>query len=282
MQFHNPSSEIYVPDHAPAEEALSRTTHLAIGAHQDDIEIMAYHGILECFGKADRHFTSVTVTHGAGSPRTGLYMDYTDEEMRTVRRREQRKAAFVGEYSAHIFLDHASAATKDKNDRRVVEDLTQLIQAASPEVIYTHNLADKHATHVATALRVIEAVRRLPPEARPRRLYGCEVWRALDWLNDDDKIVLNVEGHENLAASLVGVFDSQICGGKRYDLAAMGRRHANATFFTSHGVDTASAVTYAMDLTPLVDGEKIDVGAYVRGFIERFERDVVAKIANLG
>jgi LmbE family N-acetylglucosaminyl deacetylase len=282
MQFHNPSSEIYVPDNAPVEEALSRTTHLAIGAHQDDIEIMAYHGILECFGKADRHFTSVTVTNGAGSPRSGLYKDYTDEEMRTVRRLEQRKAALVGEYSAHIFLDHASAVIKDKSDRRVVEDLTQLIQAASPEVIYTHNLADKHATHVATALRVIEAIRRLPPEARPRRLYGCEVWRALDWLNDDDKVVLDVEGHENLAASLVGVFDSQICGGKRYDLAAMGRRHANATFFTSHGVDTSSAVTYAMDLTPLVDGEKIDVGAYVRGFIERFEKDVMEKIANLG
>src|ERR1035437_242310 len=102
MQFHNPLSEIYVPDEAPVEEALSRTTHLAIGAHQDDIEIMAYHGILECFGKADRHFTSVTVTNGAGSPRTGLYKDYTDEQMRKVRRQEQRKAASVGEYSAHV------------------------------------------------------------------------------------------------------------------------------------------------------------------------------------
>ncbi len=282
MQFHNPSSEIYVPDQAPAEEALSRTTHLGIGAHQDDIEIMAYHGILECFGKADRHFTSVTVTNGAGSPRTGLCKDYTDERMQTVRRQEQKKAAFVGEYSAHVFLDHSSAVTKDKSDHRVAQDLMQLIQAASPEVIYTHNLADKHATHVATALRVFEAVRRLPPGTRPRRLYGCEVWRGLDWLNNEDKVVFNVQGHENLAASLLGVFDSQISGGKRYDLAALGRRNANATFFNSHDVDASSSVIFAMDLTPLITGEKIDVGGYVQGFIERFEREVMAKITTLG
>ena len=31
--------------------AVAKTTHMAIGAHQDDIEIMAYHGVLECFGR---------------------------------------------------------------------------------------------------------------------------------------------------------------------------------------------------------------------------------------
>jgi LmbE family N-acetylglucosaminyl deacetylase len=282
LRFHNPSSEIYVPDHAPVEQALSRTTHLAIGAHQDDIEIMAYHGILECFGKADRHFTSVSVTNGAGSPRSDLYKDYTDEEMRKVRRHEQRKAALVGEYSAHVFLDYSSAETKDKRDGRVVDDLKQLIQAASPAIVYTHNLADKHDTHVATALRVIEALRGLPREARPGRLYGCEVWRALDWLNDNDKVVFNVDGRENLAASLVGVFDSQISGGKRYDLAAMGRRRANATFFASHNIDASSSVIYGMDLTPLINDETIDVCAFVHGFIERFEGAVKASLANMG
>ena len=281
VQFHNPAAEIFVPDNVPAEEAISRTTHLAIGAHQDDIEIMAYHGILECFGKVDQHFTSITVTNGAGSPRTGLYKDYTDEQMRKVRRQEQRKAASVGEYSAHVFLDHSSAGTKDKSNRHIVNDLAQLITAASPQVIYTHNLADKHDTHVATALRVIAAVRGLPPEARPQRLYGCEVWRGLDWLNNDDKVIFNVEGHENLAASLVGVFDFQIAGGKRYDLATSGRRRANATFLTSHSVDAASLVIYGMDLTPLIEDVSLDVSAFVRGFIERLARDVGAGIANL-
>ena len=54
MELHNPASEIHVPDGSPVDVALSRTTHLSIGAHQDDLEIMAFHGILECFGKRDR------------------------------------------------------------------------------------------------------------------------------------------------------------------------------------------------------------------------------------
>ncbi len=281
MQFHNPSSEIYVPDQSAAEPALARTTHLAIGAHQDDIEFMAYHGILECFGRTDRHFTSVTVTNGSGSPRSGSYQNYTDEEMQKVRRQEQRKAAFIGEYSAHVFLDYPSAAAKDHHNGPVVEDIEQLVAATRPEVVYTHNLADKHDTHVATTLRVIDALRMLPPETRPKKLYGCEVWRALDWLNDDDKVVFNVEGRENIAVALTGVFDSQISGGKRYDLATIGRRHANATFFASHGVDASSSVIYAMDLTPLIDDVTLNVSSYVRSFIERFENEVAARIAKL-
>ena len=282
MRFHNPSSEIYVPDDVAIEKALSRTTHMGIGAHQDDIEIMAYHGILECFGKTDRHFTSVSVTNGAGRPRDDLYKDYTDEAMQRVRRQEQKKAAFVGEYSAHIFLDYPSAVTKDKNNRRVTEDLKQIINLARPEVIYTHNPADKHDTHVATVLRVIEAIRSLPPEGRPRHLYGCEVWRALDWLGDKDKVVFDVEGHENLALALLGVFDSQICGGKRYDLATMGRRRANATYFASHGVDTSSSVTFGIDLTPLVRDEKMEISRYIHELIDRFDAEVASRIAKLG
>lgn len=281
MHLHNSSSEIYVPDGTPVEQALSRTTHMGIGAHQDDIEIMAYHGILQCFGKADRHFTSVTVTDGAGSPRDDLYKDYTDEQMQEVRRREQKKAAFVGEYSAHVFLDYTSAATKDKSHGHVVEDLGRIIDAARPEVIYTHNLADKHDTHVASALRVIAALRELPKEARPRRLYGCEVWRGLDWLCDDDKVVFNVEAHENLATSLVGVFDSQIRGGKRYDLATLGRRRANATYLAAHEVDVSTSIIYGIDLTQLIVDEKLDIREYVHGLIDRFGKEVSGRITEL-
>ena len=66
------------------------------------------------------------------------------------------------------------------------------------------------------------------------------MWRDLDWLMDADKVVFDVSAHENLQAALLGVFDSQICGGKRYDLATMGRRRANATYFASHGVDVST------------------------------------------
>lgn len=281
MQFHNPGSEIYVPEGGSADGALERTTHFAIGAHEDDLEIMAYHGILECFGKADKHFTGVTVTNGAGSPRDDLYANYTDDDMQKVRRVEQRKAAYVGEYSAQVFLDYTSSAVKDKNNKDVVADLKQLLSTAKSKVVYTHNLADKHDTHVGVTLRVIEAIRNLPAASRPERLYGCEVWRGLDWLNDEDKVVFDVSPHENLSMSLVGVFDSQICGGKRYDLATAGRRRANATYLSSHATDVATSVILGIDLTPLIKDDKLNPAAFIQGFIDHFGQEVSGRLAKL-
>lgn len=281
MQLRNTTAEFFVPDGRPAAEALRRTTHLGISAHQDDLEIMAYHGIMECFGHADRGFLGVTVTDGAGSPRDGLYARYTDEEMRRVRRVEQKKAALVGEYAALALLDYPSAVVKDGARREAVEDLRDLLAAARPSVVYTHNPADKHDTHVAVALRVIRALRELPAEARPAKVYGCEVWRDLDWLPDADKAALRVDAHENLAAALLGVFDSQICGGKRYDLAAMGRRRANATFFASHGVDEAGGLTFAMDLTPLAADPGLSVEDFTLGYLERFRRETEERLRRL-
>ena len=69
---------------------------------------------------------------------------------------------------------------------------------------------------------------------------------------DSDKVPFDLTAHESLQAALLGVFDSQIAGGKRYDLASMGRRRANATYFESHGVDVTQGLSYAMDLTPLI------------------------------
>ena len=281
MELHNTGAEIYVPDGSPVNVALSRTTHLGVSAHQDDLEIMAYHGILECFGRQDKGFAGVTVTNGAGSPRDGLYGKYTDDEMQVVRRKEQKKAAFVGEYSAHVFLDYSSSAVKDPKNLDVAADLKQIIAASKPQVIYTHNLADKHDTHVATTLRVMRAVRELPADSRPQHIYGCEVWRNLDWLNDDDKVVFNVEAHENLAMSLVGVFDSQVAGGKRYDLATMGRRRANATYLASHGVDESTALIFATDLTPLMNDQQFDPVKYVQGFVDHFAKEVSGRITKL-
>jgi len=281
MQFNNPGAEIFVPDGTPIEEALARTTHLAIGAHQDDLEIMAYRGILECFQQPDKWFCGVTVTNGAGSPRDDLYKDYTDEMMQVVRRKEQKKAAVVGEYTAQIFLDYSSAATKDGSNPAVKEDLLKVLVATRPQVVYTHNLADKHDTHVAVTLRVIAALRELPDDAKPGKVLGCEVWRDLDWMVDTDKVPMDVSARENLAAALLGVFDSQICGGKRYDLATMGRRRAHATYFESHGVDVSTSLIYAMDLTPLVKDPTMDVLSYVQGFVDRFVLDVRTRIEKM-
>lgn len=281
MHFSQDTAEIFIPDGTAVEEGLARTTHLAIAAHQDDIEIMAAAPILECFQQPERWFSGVVVTDGRGSPRDDLYARFDDEAMRVVRFKEQKKAAVVGEYAAQVLLDLPSKAVKDASDQRTREDLTRLLKATRPQFLYTHNLADKHDTHVAVALRVIEALRAMPAAERPRQVLGCEVWRALDWLTDTEKVSLDLSSHENLQAALLGVFDSQISGGKRYDLATMGRRRANATYLESHGVDTSLGVSFAMDLTPLVADPTRSIAAYVDEAIQRFAQDVRVRLGRL-
>jgi LmbE family N-acetylglucosaminyl deacetylase len=278
MKLSLPTADVYVPDGVEPTAALARTTHLAIAAHQDDLEIMAADGILRAFQQDDRWFTGVVVTDGAGSPRDDLYKDYTDERMRQVRRGEQKKAAHVGDYAAAILLDHPSSTVKSGVDSRVAGDLLAILRATRPEVVYTHNLADKHDTHVAVALRAVAAIRLLPAGERPARLYGCEVWRDLDWLPDEEKVMFDLSAHESLQAALLGVFDSQICGGKRYDLATQGRRRAHATYSASHGTDSTTSLSYAMDLTPLVADPTLSPAAYIRGFLDRFRADVEGRV----
>ncbi|MBN2258326.1 MAG: PIG-L family deacetylase [Anaerolineaceae bacterium] len=278
MDLHQKTAEIYVPNGLPVEQALGKTTHLCIAAHQDDIEIMAAQPVLECFQQKEKWFTGVVVSDGRGSPRDGLYKDFSDEEMRLIRFQEQRKAAFVGEYAAVAMLDHPSAVIKDAARLEPVEDIVTLLGASRPRVVYTHNLADKHDTHVAVTLRVIQALRSLPKEERPARLLGCEVWRGLDWMLDAEKVVLDLSAHENLQTALLGVFDSQIAGGKRYDLATLGRRRANATYFESHDVDSMSGAAFAMDLTPLIEDDRLDPADFVHVSIQHFEQDVRERI----
>ena len=277
MDFENQGAQLFAPDGADWASALERTTHLAVGAHQDDIPIMAHDGILRCFGQEDAWFLGITVTDGAGSPRSGLYGDYTDDQMREVRIAEEKKAAVVGEYSAAILLDYPSSAVKSDNPT-VGGELAEIIKRSYPKVVYTHNLADKHDTHVGVASRTIAAIRSLDPADRPDALYGCEVWRDLDWMNAEDKVAFDVTAHANLAAALLGVYDSQIAGGKRYDLATEGRRLAHATFSESHEVDEAKALIYAMDLTPLITDDDLDPVTHVSGHIDRMRQEISDRI----
>ncbi len=269
---------VFIPDGTKESDALARTTALAIAAHQDDIELMAYDAIARCFGSNKDWFTGVVVSDGAGSARSGIYADFSDEKMKETRIIEQKKAAFVGEYSAQIMLNYTSSEVKDKSNQCIIQDLQKIILATKPEVIYTHNLADKHSTHCGVAIKTITAIRTLEPKDRPKKLLGCEVWRDLDWVCDNEKVLLDNSAHPNLAKSLIGVFDSQIIGGKRYDLAIAGRRVANATYSSSHAVDKTDAVIYAIDLTPLIIDTSMDIKEYILGYIDRFKKDVATKI----
>ena len=163
-----------------------------------------------------------------------------------------------------------------------MDDILAILRATKPRFVYTHNLADKHDTHVAVALRVIEGLRELHEDERPEKVVGCEVWRALDWMVDSDKIMMDLSSHENLQFALLGVFDSQIAGGKRYDLASMGRRRANATYWGSHGVDETTGLNYGMDMTPLMKDADLSPARFVGQFIQRFATDVQERVMRNG
>jgi hypothetical protein len=275
MQFRHPKHDVFIPDATDPWTALRRVTHLGIVSHQDDLEIAAYHGITECFHNVgDQWFGGVVVTDGAGSPRKGAYASYTDEQMQQVRQQEQRKAAFVGEYSIMVQLGYPSEEIKRPRHAPAIADLKFILEHAQPKVLYLHNPCDRHDTHVATVLRCLEALRELPPEMRPQQVYGCEVWRKLDWLLTDDKVMLSVDKHPHLLRPLLGVFDSQIAGGKRYDLAEEGLRHANATYFDSHTTDGSNLLNFAMNLTPLLQDDSLSLEDYAVGYVQRLEEDV--------
>ena len=201
--------------------------------------------------------------------------------MRKIRVSEQRKAALVGDFACQIQLGYPSAVVKDASNEDVVVYLKAIFEGASPEVVYLHNPADKHDTHVACCLRSIEALRGLPDDKRPQKVYGCEVWRGLDWMHDSDKKILKLYDRENIAESLCGVFDSQISGGKRYDLAVRGRHLANATFYESHEVDKYDRLSFSMDLTPLVRDTSLNVADFTLGLLRNMKDDITDRIVRM-
>ncbi|MBP7142325.1 MAG: PIG-L family deacetylase [Opitutaceae bacterium] len=283
MKFSRPEADIHLPDPTTGpSDALARVTHLCVAAHQDDIEIMAYEGITHCMDHPGKAFGGVVVTNGAGSPRTGSYASMTDADMQRVRRNEQRRAAEMGRYAIQIQLAHPSGDVKARGHAAVIGDLVQVFSGCRPEVVYLHQPADKHDTHVALLGRCLEALRLIPADCRPRRVLGCEVWRDLDWMVDTDKVALDSGGHPELAGEILKVFDSQVSGGKRYDLATLGRRSANATFHTSHATDRMSGITWAMDLTPLVKDDRLSLEEFTLGYIDRLRSDVVRRLRAFG
>jgi LmbE family N-acetylglucosaminyl deacetylase len=282
LNFSRLAADVFVPDGGVPAAALARVTHLCVAAHQDDIEILAHDGICAALdAPGAKAFGGVVVTDGGGSPRTGPFAHFTDEQMKAARREEQRTAARLGHYAIQIQLAHPSADVKRSGHAGLAADLRAIFSGCRPEVVYLHQPMDKHDTHVALFLRCLEALRALPCEQRPVRVLGAEVWRDLDWLVDADKVALDSGRRPELAAQLLRAFDTQVSGGKRYDLAAAGRRLAHATFHTSHATDAYAGITWAMDLTPLVSDPALNVAEYALGYVERLRADVATRLARL-
>ncbi len=269
------AGDAFIPQGGSPEEAWRSITHLGIGAHPDDLEFMAFHGIEAC-RRGGGKFGGIVVTDGAGSVR-GRGEDAA--ELRARRSEEQRNAAEIGGYAVMLQLGLTSSEARQRENPVLTESLAKIFRLAKPGIVYTHNPADRHDTHVAVSVAVIEALRSLPRKRRPAKVYGCEVWRDLDWLTGDDRVRLDCGSDEAFAAALNEVFQSQIGGGKRYDLAVLGRRRAQATFDDPRSPDAAEMVTLAMDLTPLVKDAGIPIADHVLAAVDRFRADVARRLS---
>ena len=263
--------DIFVPGGGDWREALGKVTHLGIGAHADDLEFMAFAGIEEC-RRGGGVFGGVTVTDGAGS--VGAV-----EGLVGLRRKEQREAAALGNYGVMIQLGRTSGEARTPGAMRA--DLAEIFSLARPRMVYTHNPSDRHDTHVAVCLAVIEALRNADDGRGAVKVLGCEAWRDLDWLADGDRERLDCGRDAVFADNLNKVFRSQIDGGKRYDLAVVGRRRAQATFDDPRSADGAEMVTLAMDLTPLIADKNLAMRDFVEAKIGRFREDVMDRLERL-
>ena len=280
MKFSQTQSNFYSPRGEDFPTALSSTTHLGIGAHADDLEILAFPGISACYGHAKNRFSGVVVTDGAGAPRTGAFAAMSNAEMIPQRQKEQRQAADLGKYASVIQLAHPSSAVRQADRSQVVAELTQILEIARPEVLYLHNPADRHETHIAVLLACLEALRNLPASALPKEVYGCEVWGDLDWVPSSHVVRLPCPASETLGTSLLRCFQSQVEGGKRYDRAAVGRRHAQATFGNPTQPDSAEEVVLALDLRPLLQG-KDSLTEFLAPTLDLFRKQTLARLEAL-
>jgi LmbE family N-acetylglucosaminyl deacetylase len=277
VKLKNTGASIYIPDLRGFDVAAKRTRRLGVGAHQDDLEFMCFSAIWQ--SHEERSFSGIIVTDGRGSARTGDFAHVSDEAMIEIREEEQREAARLGNYSLIAQLRYPSSCVKRALNPNLVDELYSLFLALEAEEIYTHSPFDKLLSHIGVFAAVIAALRKLPEAKRPQRVLGCEVWRDLDWIHDDDKVLLNVSQGFELMQKLMNVFASQIEGGKSYAAAIEGRKRANARFQDAHSVDQASLLEVAIDLTPLLKNSKMTLAHFAELHLERFRKDVLHNLS---
>lgn len=278
MKSLNATADFFIPDGKTEDEALKRVTHLGVGAHPDDLELLAGHAILECQKKGDGSFAGVVCADGAGCPRSGPFARNSEDEMKEIRRQEQRAAAALAGYGLLVQLGYRSRDVRDGKNPALEQDLLVLLEATRPHVVYCHDLADRHDTHVAVSAALIRAIRWLKPEDRPQKLFGCEVWRGLDWLDDKEKVIFDLAGADPLLAEALREHKSQLQGGRRFDAAFIGRLRANAAFQKPLTTGPEKLALLAMDLTPLIRDPGLDLADFVAERIGRFQADVCSRI----
>lgn len=247
--------------------------YLAIAAHKDDVEMMAFDGIVK--GQGQWGFGAAVLTNGGDCPRCAEYAGLSREDMSELRTAEQKRAAEKGAYEALWLAELNSDEVKNPSPQLFATLLDILRENPRLEALYVHNPFDRHPTHVAACKAALKAVEMLDEAQKPKAVYGCEVWRDLDWLPQKYKTAFDVQGYEGFSAELMSCFASQNSA-KRYDVASLARRRVNATYGESHSVNFSDSVIFAVDLKPLSEG-----GENLSDFAKKVLSDFSDEIFNI-
>jgi hypothetical protein len=196
-----------LPAASPLHVARAGHAPLRRSAHQDDIEIMAHAGICDCL-EANRARKPLAAWWSPTAPAPRALVQVLELHRRAdavgirrdgaTPRRRSSAATRSSSSSAHPSADVKSGGPRRGVARRPHTAI--FAGACSPECRLSAQPGGQARHPRRRARRCLEALRALPPGARPRRVLGCEVWRDLDWLVDADKVALDSGRHPELAA----------------------------------------------------------------------------------
>ncbi|HMQ10592.1 MAG TPA: PIG-L family deacetylase [Oligoflexia bacterium] len=262
-------------------QAGKKISHLAIGAHPDDVEIFAFNAIHQCYQNNDKHFAAIICSNGSGAPAYGEFKEKSKDEIVKIRKEEQEKAAQIGNYSGLIHFNLESEVLK-KGDEVFVNDLKALIEFFKPDYIYTHSPFDDHKTHRCTLRACLQALQMINDKSWLKGFYACEVWGSLDWLPRQYKYVLGENEGDDLQMQLLDCFYSQNIGSqKRYDLGTIGRKLGNATFFESDKGNLYTHQSYALDLSSVINQNNFDISKYCVSIVADYLESIKNKLVDL-
>lgn len=258
-----------------------KISHLAIGAHPDDVEIFAFNAIQQCYKSEDKHFAAVICSNGSGAPAYGKFKEKSKNEIVQIRNEEQQKAAQIGQYTGLVHFNQESETLKQGN-AVFIKDLKVLLEFLKPEYIYTHSPFDDHKTHRCTLRACLQALKMIEDKSWLKGLFACEVWGSLDWLPKQYKYVLGENKSEDLQMRLLECFYSQNIGSqKRYDLGTIGRKLGNATFFESDKGNQYTHQSYAIDLSSVIKQDNVDVSNYCSQIVSDYHESIKSKLVDL-
>lgn len=244
--------------------------YLCIAAHQDDIEMIALHGISQCFRNgyrmANKNF------HGAT-----LVKPEKDYERRI---NEQEVAAVVGRYETIKNFEFDDLLEVRSRHDVVIVAVSRLVLKTRPRFIYTHSPFDIHGAHVGAMFCVVEAIKRAMRNSdwRPEKVYGVELWGSLDWLPEKFKETLILENCKRLSEDLLSSFESQNTD-RDYTGGFFARTKSNGVFSFLKNGERSTPRTFAIDLMPLCKGMRIE--DFIHVVVEESKNNIIGRITRV-